>query len=90
MSTSDYDRGSTLPVTPVSDLNFLSMGSTPQYSPTEESRNSFSKGSTEALRTHKPHSPGRLQSPEVGSNWLSKLIFFWISRLLWVSNDEPP
>ena len=86
--TSEFDRTPTLKVSPFTNQNFLPMGSIPPYSQTGESRDSSSKDSTKGLRTRDQPSRDRHESPELGSNWFSRLIFFWISRLLWVSRTR--
>ena len=81
----DPYHGSNLPVTPVSSTDDSSIKDPSHDISITESRDHFKSECTQELKTQNWSTEARLESLEYGANWFSRLIFNWISGLLWVS-----
>ncbi len=78
-----------LVATPFSNTDSDPMGSSLdtslKSSPNQERRELFRSESTLVSRIETQPIRERIESPESTSNWFSRLIFYWVSSLLWVS-----
>lgn len=89
-----YPRGVLSPITISSPPAYTSKVPSPipsplpspsPISPVKEGRGSFNSDSTLVLRSQNESPTERKESAEGNANWLSKLVFHWISDVLRVS-----